>query len=1106
MPDYSQNVKINIDLEADTAGGLSEIGAALTSIKAASETIENELDTVEDAVEDFDPKTIDEPDLDIGAKVDSDDILASVRRARIEAWTEIREGRGRGAQPKIEIGATIDDSNIEEIVDREREKFTELAEGLDVVEDAKERVARENEVVSDSADDTVISVDEEARAFHQLVDEGSDLADVKEAAAQSNNLLNKANEETTRSTLSESKAHNELADAGVTVQEAMDELALSQQELHEANQRSTNSISEEITQIRNASGDFDDLQVAKQAVSNANKNLDERNKQTAKSMASELDITEKTALSLIGLGTAADEAGDASRSLMRRTDDMTDSMRAADKVGGLFEDGLGSLSVNLGAFTVALRNFLTQVPLMVTGLGALASAAGGVAGAFIAAGGAIASVGGAGALGMAEQIEEEYSQIEDTGQALQVVMLGLKDMFREALAPIVENEQSIDIFRQLAEGTANFVSLVSRAINAVMPEIDALVDSLGSRLEDPLREFVESFSFMFRNLKDEFTDMVVGTISAINDLMVFVTKFTDGITNSNHALEVFTDSVAEMAKLGGNLIAGLIPVFGAFFEVVGSVAEAFNELDPAMVANLVTLGALLATVNKFGGAIGAVITLIPNLVFGMSSAAAASGGLAGSMKAVLGSMGGFIRQHPTMLGGLTSLVDATEDFGDEMNALALSAEVSDDNFSDLDDDLQQLLVSIIQSADSMDELNDELGELIVNSDLSEEQIEEMSEELRELAISAEIADEATDDIDIDETDIQTQKATGKTPTIIPTGTGNRLTSVINKFSKLRGIISGASTAIIVLVGLIGGLLVGAIANFETAMSTASGVIDVIGGALSFLSEQVIRTFITFWNAMVDIVAGFEAAFAPILSLFGDGESSGKALAAVFDIIGTAVEIFFGIIRATVFVLARVIRWIGEVIGYVVDLYIATERAEHGFTNIADAIGNITGSGLPGWAKMVMNAFEDFIFILTNFEAAMVIAANAIERSFINAFNNILSGAKRVNDALPKEARFDSITEAGQIEAPDPIRTREDVREAMGEGARVNREELAADSETFLESIMPKGDKNVNLEVDNSSNVDQVIDADPEDQAQLSRTVKDAVEEANSFSRRQQGGQ
>jgi len=35
---------------------------------------------------------------------------------------------------------------------------------------------------------------------------------------------------------------------------------------------------------------------------------------------------------------------------------------------------------------------------------------------------------------------------------------------------------------------------------------------------------------------------------------------------------------------------------------------------------------------------------------------------------------------------------------------------------------------------------------------------------------------------------------------------------------------------------------------------------------------------------------------------------------------------------------------------------------------------------------------------------------------------------------------------------------------------------------------------------------QDISADPEDKAQMSRIAKDAMEEANSFARRQQGGQ
>jgi hypothetical protein len=67
-----------------------------------------------------------------------------------------------------------------------------------------------------------------------------------------------------------------------------------------------------------------------------------------------------------------------------------------------------------------------------------------------------------------------------------------------------------------------------------------------------------------------------------------------------------------------------------------------------------------------------------------------------------------------------------------------------------------------------------------------------------------------------------------------------------------------------------------------------------------------------------------------------------------------------------------------------------------------------------------------------------------------------------------------------------------------------RENIRRGEDEPDEDVATEPNVSLNLEDSVENNVD--VQADPEDKAQLSRITKDALEEANSFARRQQGGQ
>jgi phage-related protein len=75
-------------------------------------------------------------------------------------------------------------------------------------------------------------------------------------------------------------------------------------------------------------------------------------------------------------------------------------------------------------------------------------------------------------------------------------------------------------------------------------------------------------------------------------------------------------------------------------------------------------------------------------------------------------------------------------------------------------------------------------------------------------------------------------------------------------------------------------------------------------------------------------------------------------------------------------------------------------------------------------------------------------------------------------------------------------------------AQVSKVNLTRDEASSADQadVDPKKSNQITYNEDNSTNIDQTVDADPEDKAQLSRVVSDAIAQANSFERRRQGGQ
>jgi chromosome segregation ATPase len=279
-----KNVKIDIDLEADTKNALTKISGALGTIRAQANT------------NNFGDSFDKDQDLQIGGRVNS----TSIRMAALSALHQADKHIGELRDPKITIRGEVDmdADKLKEDVAEEEEALNAIKDGANAATEAKERFAKENGNVRDRALASVTALDKEESSFDDIIKKGDSLTKIKQRVAGANKHVAKMSEESADELFGEESRARELAESMRIVEDSSDGL--------------TDSMGATTRQLRK---------------------------------------------------------------MRNRTDRTSNSMRAAAQVGEIFEDGLGSLSVNLGAFTVALRNFLTQVPLLLTALGSAGAAA-----------------------------------------------------------------------------------------------------------------------------------------------------------------------------------------------------------------------------------------------------------------------------------------------------------------------------------------------------------------------------------------------------------------------------------------------------------------------------------------------------------------------------------------------------------------------------------------------------------------------------------------------------------------------------------------------------------------------------------------------------------
>jgi phage-related protein len=335
-----------------------------------------------------------------------------------------------------------------------------------------------------------------------------------------------------------------------------------------------------------------------------------------------------------------------------------------------------------------------------------------------------------------------------------------------------------------------------------------------------------------------------------------------------------------------------------------------------------------------------------------------------------------------------------------------------------------------------------------------------------------------------------------------------------------------NTAFAGIPALLGALIalsaiaVGVLGNMDGVTSGLKGAFDGLKSAISQIGDALLSVGVPAWNLFIDII---EMALAPFLAIYdgimlvaealgiagGEGGGLGSIIGglldkfsaimniigAMFDFVAPAFsfigdliykaiiipfQIVAGVISTTIQILRGLVALAIEKIPFLSEIVGGLQSA---FEMVKNAIAQIpafmdtVASMIGGTIDAIVGGIQDALQPAVDFINGLIEQANKLPEVNIDTVEfGDLGGGGGASEAL-----------SGAQTSADEVR----------DNVRRGEEEPGDDVAT---------EPDVDLSLEDSVENNVQVDADPEDQAQLSRITKDALEEANSFARRQQGGQ
>jgi len=987
------------------------------------------------------------------------------------------------------------------------------------------------------------NLDNFSRKMDEIIVKGAQVGDSLEQIAESTRETERAFDNSIDPTKGETKAFRELADDADNLAQLKGAVTKRNKALAAASDDSTESVLAERIQV---GGFTDDLDLLTEAQKN---NLSGRKK--SRVLAKKLLNTNNN------LAKSNNKVSNSARRVRSRLDETRDSLRASSKVADLFEDGLGSLSLNLGAFTLALRNFLTQIPLLLAALGALGAAATAVAGSFIAAAAAIGTVVAAGAVAKAQSLKEEFQGIEETGEALKIIFKEVKRLLVEALQPLIQLEEATSLFERLIVGVAKVVNIFAQEFADNIGVVQELFDMIGGELVSSMGRLASVMTIMIEELGQDIAAMTGSAINGFANLLHFSTEFFVNIEDGMGTIRQLIDTTKQMAFVGKNVFGGIAPIVDAFGVIVEEAAKIINNLDSSFVSASVTAVVLLVAFDKVSGVVGTLLSLVPALSMSLKRAD-------GSMLSLVRSFSSFLSQHPVLFSGFTSLHQASTGFNDEMALLAARMQILDGAGSNLNDELKETLYFAINNANSMDEFEDELTSTAIQLDLAESEAKDLNKALAQTSIQSRLAAQNMDALNRLDPNTVAARRTGvgieqdqrRTPLLLGAGKG---TQALDKLKdKMKSVGGSAKKTGSSISSTFLGPLSGVTSRTKDA---ASGVKEF----LNPLQKEAKR------DSLGKFTGGKKFKFPKIAKIAGPLLSLGGILSSIIAFLGPLIAllllagaVFVGV-AANIDKIKASLSEFGSAAGaaikdlgsYLMNTFIrlwnALVPAIEGVMLVVKPLLQLLGFGGGGGQSGILTSLiqstklliDAFIFVvgivsdvvktiggvvgivititslLVNlYRTVLVVVANAFAEMIPDS---VMSTLNDIKDVLLFIADIPSMIADGVGEISKNLNEEvnkvfENINDSVGfnliptidagatEGSLDIEEGDLDGTREAIAGIAERKPAEFSYEEYNNTTNNTNVDAQPEDTATISRVVEDAIREANSFGRRTAGGQ
>jgi len=344
-----------------------------------------------------------------------------------------------------------------------------------------------------------------------------------------------------------------------------------------------------------------------------------------------------------GVDEASDEMDEASRSAIT----LAGNLGVLNSVASSSALAFSNLSVNIGPFNLALSNILTQLPTILTGMSTMLAIVTALVSAFVSLSLVLGTLFAGGALAFFEQFS---SQFEESAEAMDALMSALRDLFTEALEPVM-NEENMDLFISAIEGAARAVNMFAQAASQMREDVLQFVNSIDADFAGALEAMHDSFVIMMPILEG-FLEFFINQGPEIIIRFAKITKEISGDVET--ILTSFGGLISELLRLVSVLLAVLAPAIEIIIGSLTAFFAAFNFLPGIVKLVIVGLSLLTVAITLVAIKMASLVTSAYAVHTALTAQAAATTVLGGTYQALLGHLINYFHGAGTLRGVLAA--------------------------------------------------------------------------------------------------------------------------------------------------------------------------------------------------------------------------------------------------------------------------------------------------------------------------------------------------------------------------------------------------------------------------------------------------------------------